>query len=203
MDEREAEERAWLTGLRRGDARAFDALYAAYRTPIYSFLLRLCARRDVADDLFQETWLRAARAARRLREDTRLRAWLFTIARRVHVSYRRWSVLDVSRFVRAERDLEPAALDPALQPDEHAGARELERALDRLPPRDREVLLLVAVQGLDQQEAACVLDISHASLRQRLTRARARLASALGRAEQHDTGTNTIEPQPTSRRETT
>jgi RNA polymerase sigma-70 factor (ECF subfamily) len=202
MDEREASERAWLAGLRRGDGRAFDAVYAAYRTPIYSFLLRLCARRDVADDLFQETWLRAARAAPRLREDTQLRAWLFTIARRVHISHRRWSALDVSRFVRAEHEPAPAAVDTALQAEGAIGARELEHALECLPARDREVLLLVAVQGLEQQEAATVLGIGHASLRQRLTRARARLQRALQPAAGEETET-AVDLQPTTRKETT
>src|SRR5215475_3102824 len=93
------EEAEIVAGLRRSEAAAFDALYTRYRDRTFAFLLRLTGRRDVAEDLFQETWLNAARAAPRLRDDTRLAPWLFTIARNEWVSYRRWSILDLSRLV--------------------------------------------------------------------------------------------------------
>src|SRR5205085_12165347 len=98
-----------IAGLRLCEAAAFDVLYTLYRARIHGFLLRLAGRRDVADDLFQETWLNAARAAPRLREDTRLAPWLFTIARNEWVSYRRWSMLDVSRLVTLGDDVHFAA----------------------------------------------------------------------------------------------
>ena len=100
--EREGEhegERAIVEGLRRGDRAAFDAAYALHRARIYGFLLRLSGRRDVADDLFQEVWTKLAQHAPRLREDTVLSAWLFTVARNAHTSHRRWNMLDLSRLV--------------------------------------------------------------------------------------------------------
>lgn len=172
-----------VAGLRRGDRAAFDEVYARYRPRLYAFLLRLSRRAFVADDLLQETFLNLARAAPRLREDTDLRAFLFTVARNAHVSYRRWNALDVSRLVALGDAPDAAATDPAPDADLSRRAAMLERALGALPATSREVLLLVGVEGFDQEEAASILGVRYDALRQRLARARAQLVAALEREE--------------------
>src|SRR3546814_15604755 len=67
--------------LRTGDPEAFDAVHDAFNARLYNFLARLSNRRDVAEDLLEETWLRLVVHARRLNPDTRLGPWLFTVAR--------------------------------------------------------------------------------------------------------------------------
>jgi RNA polymerase sigma-70 factor (ECF subfamily) len=182
---RDPTERPLVAGLRRGDAASFDAVYARYRDRVHGFLLRLAGRRDVAEDLFQETWLKLARAAPRLAEDTDLRAWLFTVARNAWISHRRWSMLDLSRLVVLEDDAlpPPHAPDADARTDAARAVAQLERALASLPPASREVLLLVGVEGMDQEQAAAVLGVSYAALRQRLARARAQLAERLAIAQ--------------------
>jgi RNA polymerase sigma-70 factor (ECF subfamily) len=179
---RDPTERPLIDGLRRGDPRAFDTAYAKYRARVYGFLLRLTGRRDVAEDLFQDTWLRLARHATRLTEDTDLRAWLFAVARNAWVSHRRWSLLDVSRLVALDESVAPARppADLEARTDAARSLERLERALAALSPASREVLLLVGVEGFDQQEAAAILGIGYEALRQRLARARAQLAEELG-----------------------
>jgi len=174
-------------GLRRGEAAAFDAAYQAYRDRIYGFLLRLSGRRHVADDLFQETFLRLARAATTLREDTELAAWLFTVARNQWRSHQRWLLGGGGRPMPAEAldgALEPA---PGPRPDEQAerraALRALEQALAELPDGAREILLLCGVEELPQEQVAEILGIGYDALRQRLTRARTQLAEALARRE--------------------
>jgi RNA polymerase sigma-70 factor (ECF subfamily) len=186
--ERETE-LALVAGLRGGDAAAFDAVHEAFQARLFTFLLRLCRRRDVAEDLLEETWLRLVRHARGLRPDTRLAPWLFTVARRLHVSYVRARVLEDSAAAGLIA-LWPFSIDRS-SPFEAAAASELERRIERalaaLPSTSREVLLLVAVAGLDQADAAEVCGISADALRQRLSRARAQLARALsdGRSGAH------------------
>ena len=169
---------ALVDGLRRGDLAAFDRAYAAYHPRLLRFLLRLSGRRDTAEDLAQETWLKVARAAPTLREDTRFAAFLFTVARNAFVSHRRWSLLDLSRIVTVGLDVVDA-ISPDAEPDvQHDRAREIARveaALAALPLRSREVLLLVAIEGLEQDEVAQILGISYDAVRQRLHRARAQL----------------------------
>jgi len=182
---RDPTERPLVDALRRGEASAFDAVYGRYRGRIHGFLLRLCGRRDVAEDLFQETFLKLARNAPKLDEDTDLAAWLFTVARNAWVSHRRWSMLDISRLVVLEDDALPAANapDPDARADAARDVERLERALAALPAASREVLLLVGVEGFDQEQAAAMLGIKYDALRQRLARARAQLAERLGMVE--------------------
>jgi RNA polymerase sigma-70 factor (ECF subfamily) len=180
--DRNANDAPIVEGLRRGDRAAFDAAYGRYRSRVYAFLLRLSGRVDVSEDLFQETWLKLARHAPRLEEDTDLAAWLFAVARNAWVSHRRWSMLDVSRLVALGEETAPAAWrvsGPEDRADASRRVANLERALAGLSPGLREVLLLVGVEGFEQERAARILGISYDALRQRLARARAQLAERL------------------------
>jgi RNA polymerase sigma-70 factor (ECF subfamily) len=158
-------------------------VFDGYRPRIHAFLLRLSKRRDTAEDLTQDTFVKLAKAAPGLPEDTRLGPLLFTIARNTYVSHRRWAMFDLSRVFSIGEETDFVSADPP--PDVGAERAEelarLERALLRLRPADREVLLLVGVEGMDQAEAALVLGLSHDTLRQRLARARAALRDRMNR----------------------
>lgn len=177
----DAAEAALVEGLRRGDAAAFDRVYARHNARLYGFLCRLVRRRDVAEDLLQETWLRLARHAHRLEPDTRLRPWLFTVARNLHRSYCRWRFLDDRG--RGELTLarfrEPAGDSPYDAAAAGEMARRLEEAVAGLPLEHREVVLLVAVERMEHADAAAVLGLRPEAFRKRLSRARAKLAAAL------------------------
>lgn len=174
-------ELALVEQLRRGDEAAFDTVYDAFNLRLYTFLLRLSRRHDIAEDLLEETWLRLVKHAHRLHADTRLGAWLFTVARNLHVSYVR-SRLFEDTTAAGLMALWPVSIDRS-SPFEATAANELERRIERalasLPSASREVLLLVGVAGLDHSDAADVCGITPATLRQRLHRARTMLAKAL------------------------
>jgi RNA polymerase sigma-70 factor (ECF subfamily) len=174
-------ELAVVERLRGGDQTAFDAVYDAFNQRLFTFLLRLSRRRDVAEDLLEETWLRLVKHAHRLNENTRLGPWLFTVARNLHVSYVRSRLLEDSATVGLTVFWLSGAERPS--PFETTAGRELERriehALASLPAASREVLLLVGVAGLDHSDAADVCGITPEALRQRLHRARALLTRAL------------------------
>jgi len=168
--------------LRAGDPEAFEAVYDEYRARLFTFLARLARDRDVAEDLLEETWLRLVSHAERLRPDTRLGPWLFAIARNLFCSHCRSRLLDDGHSAGAI-GLWPAGT-PRPSPFEQAVASDLERRFERalaaLPAADREVLLLVVVEGFTVAEAAAVCEVRQDALRQRLSRARARLARELG-----------------------
>jgi len=159
----------------------FDEVYAAFNDRLFTFLLRLSCRRDVAEDLLEETWLRLVTHAARLRSDTTLGSWLFTVARNLHISYLR------SRKLEDTVSSDLVGLWPygvqRSSPFEDTAANQLERRVERalasLPSRSREVLLLVAAAGLSPTEAASVCGISPEAFRQRLSRARTQLTRAL------------------------
>jgi len=176
-------ELALVERLRRGDPDAFDEVYAAFHTVLLTFLVRLWRRRDVAEDLLEETWLRLVKHAQRLRADTRLGPWLFTVAHNLHVSYNRCRLLEDSAAASL------IALWPfnpqRSSPFESAAASELERRIERalaaMPAVSREVLLLVGVAGVDHSDAADICGITPEALRQRLHRARETLSKVLER----------------------
>jgi RNA polymerase sigma-70 factor (ECF subfamily) len=147
-------------------------------------LFRLTNDRDRAQDLFQETWLAAARHAHGLKEETHLIAWLCTIARnkfkndlRASASFRRLS--------------ETLALEPtggSSQPDDELERRRktmlVANALACLSASSREVLVLAAVDGLKSGEIARILELREDAARKRLSRARTELAAIVGRRQQ-------------------
>jgi RNA polymerase sigma-70 factor (ECF subfamily) len=174
-------EAALVDAVRRGDPAGFDRLYELYRPRLFSFLLRLSRNRTVAEDLLGETWLRLVAHAGSLRADTRLAAWLFTVARNLYWTHRR------SRLVEAAVTDELLTLWPAREvwpsPFDLASASELSRRMDvalaTVSPHHREVLLLVGSEGFTPTEAAAVCRVTPEAFRQRLARARAALAQAL------------------------
>jgi len=175
------DERVWVDGLRAGDRAAFDAVFGAYRRRIYAYVLRMTRRKDTAEDLVQETFLRLAQHARELQPDTRLGAYLFTVAHRLFVSWAR------AQQVRAQlagdlpgREVADDARNPLEALADSQAQLALERAFAGLAPGYREVALLVGVEGLAPAEVAEILGLKPDAVRQRLARARGQLAEALG-----------------------
>jgi RNA polymerase sigma-70 factor (ECF subfamily) len=177
--------------LRTGDPAAFDVVHEAFNARLYNFLARLSNHRDVAEDLLEETWLRLVKHAERLRPDTHLGAWLFTVARNVHASYCRSRLLEDSHATDLiglwpHGRLAPSPLE-ALEASETG--RQVATAFASLPVAYREALLLVVVEELRCSEAAEICDVTAEAMRQRVSRARALLARRL---------TDTAESLPTS-----
>ena len=190
-----AAERELVSRLRAGDADAFDAVYAEYNTRLFAFLARLSRNRATAEDLLEETWLRLVNHAERLREDSQLGAWLFTVARNLYVSYCR------SRMLEDVHAPDLIGLWPSGCPsspfEETAGHElgvRLEAALAELPLQYREALLLVAIEGLTPSQAAQVCGVSGEAMRQRLSRGRAMLAERLRRTERPLTVLTEVRP---------
>lgn len=170
-----------VQGLRAGDRSAFDAVYESLNARLYNFLARLTGRRDVAEDLLEETWLRLVVHASRLRPDTRLAPWLFTVARHLHATHCRSRLLE-NTHAAGLMGLWPAGRQepsPLVSAEANEAERRVMHALASLPVTYREALLLVGVEGMQPAEAAQVCGISPEAMRQRLSRARALLTRRL------------------------
>jgi RNA polymerase sigma-70 factor (ECF subfamily) len=174
-------ELALVSRLRAGDAEAFDAVHDCFNTRLFNFLARLSRRREIAEDLLEETWLRLVARAPHLQTDTRLGPWLFTVARNLYVSYRRSRLLEDSHAAGLiglwpSGSAAPSPFDLAAASE--AGGR-IEAAMAALPVAYREALLLVLVEGMRPIDAAAVCGISPDAMRQRLSRARMAMAASL------------------------
>ena len=163
-----------------GDTAAQAALIRETQADVW----RLCAHladRQVAEDLTQETYLRALPALRRYEGRASLRTWLLSIARRVcadHLRARRRRGL-----VLVGEDTDLAALDRDAPPDEVAGTVAAQDVLDRLEPERREAFVLTQLIGLPYAEAAEVVGCPIGTIRSRVARARADLVQALVTAD--------------------
>lgn len=140
------------------------------------FALSLSRDSDRADDLVQDCVTRAIERIDQFQEGTNLRSWLFTILRNIHLD----GVRRTSRGPGfADLDHVPAAC-VSTQPSQlwHVELREFASNFEQLPDTDRQVLLLVAVEGLSYAEVADTLGIAVGTVKSRLSRARTRLRDA-------------------------
>ncbi len=158
------------SGARDADTRWRENLLA--QTPaLRAFAWSLCHDAAEADDLVQDTLVKAWSHRDRFAEGTNLRAWLFTILRNTFytaISRRR-------REVRDEDGQEAARLVSPPDQEWNVSLNDLRAALTRLPPTHREALILVGGAGMTYQEAAEVCGCAIGTIKSRVNRARARL----------------------------
>jgi RNA polymerase sigma-70 factor, ECF subfamily len=143
----------------------------SYREALTRFAIWLARDRSVAEDIVQETMLRAWRARKGLREPAAVRAWLFTIARREHARLydrKRLSLVDIDAY----SDGKEAEF---LQHDEDPRIGDLRRATLVLPDDFRVPLVMQILGGFTAAEIASELNLSVAAVLTRLFRARNRL----------------------------
>ena len=144
----------------RGDSRAVEVLVRRYRQVLYSFLMYMVHNRTEADDLFQETWIRAMAALPRYNHRSRFRSWLFRIANNLAIDLRRRSRPTTS-LDAAPQDgsplldrLEGTAESPRLGIERRELNAALRAAVAQLPDSQREVFLLRTTAGLPFREIA-------------------------------------------------
>lgn len=176
------DQRALLRRHLDGDAQAFPALLAAYRRPVYSYLVRYGVAEADRDDLFQTVFLKIHAAAGRYDEQQPLAPWVFTIVANTVRNHARGGSSHL-RLVADEDPPDPP--DPNPGPDRVAEARQtldrLEAIVKDLPVAQREVLLLISIVGMPQQAVADALDMPLNSVKTHLRRARLALVAALSR----------------------
>lgn len=157
-----------------GEHLKADLLAAIPR--LRAFAYSLSGNRDRADDLVQETMLKAWSHIDSFQPGTNLRAWLFTILRNSFLS-------DVRR---RKREIEDAggkiAGEIPVLPAQQGGAdmNDMLKALDLLPPLQREAVVLVGAAGMSYEEAAQIANCAVGTIKSRVNRARVRLAEHLG-----------------------
>jgi RNA polymerase sigma factor (sigma-70 family) len=158
------------------DARRqrFEAAYRELYAPLCGYALRRVREPEDAAEVIAETFATLWRRFDRCPQGDELRPWLFGIARRVIANQRRGQR---RRSALSERLAANASPSPTAHPDEPPS--ELARAFASLRESDRELLSLVAWEGLTREELAVALGTSRAATRLRLHRARKRLRDAL------------------------
>jgi RNA polymerase sigma-70 factor (ECF subfamily) len=166
------QESALLARARGGDRQAYGALVELHFARMYSLLYRTTGNHEDAEDLAQETFVRAWAALARFREQSSFATWITRIALHLSADHAR------ARALRRSAPLEqhePAAPESTREAQaELAGA--LARALDSLPPRLRLALVLRVLEGREYAEVAELTGLRPATVRTQVMQARALLA---------------------------
>jgi len=154
-----------------------ERLFAKHHTEIHAYLVRMLRDPELAADLTQDAFVKAYRAYTSLEKDENARAWLYQIAHRVALDeLRRRKIVRMVPWTGESRGAAPSAEKIAMEVRLSAP---LERALARIPERQRAALLLAELHDLTGLELAATLGVSHVAARALLTRARESLRQAL------------------------
>ncbi|HKT38380.1 MAG TPA: sigma-70 family RNA polymerase sigma factor [Ktedonobacterales bacterium] len=149
----------------------FEQIYEEYKTPITNYIYHLVYSRELAEDLAQDTFLKAFKALPNMDKSLKLSAWLYRIA--MHTAYdwlRRKKLITFHSW--QELDFEPAGTEIA-DPQEIVGDRELVyEALRRMPKQYRTALLLYQQDGFSYADIAKTLHIAESGVKMYLSRAR-------------------------------
>lgn len=153
----------------------FDALVRATSGELYRFAFWLCGQDALAQDLVQETYLRAWRSLDDLRDTAAAKAWLITILRRENARL-------YERKTPALESLDAAVdlADLAPSPESGGDTAVVRRAVAQLPPKYREPLLLQVIGGLSCEEIAVELNLTAGAVMTQVFRARQKLRAVLG-----------------------
>jgi RNA polymerase sigma-70 factor (ECF subfamily) len=203
----ELSERDLCAALRRGDESAFSTLVSLYHAPLRRLALSYVRSAAVADEVVQETWLGVIRGIQDFEERASLKTWIFRILTNTAKTRaeRESRMVPLSALSAADSDSDEPAVDPDRffdqqqarwpghwaspparwdeLPADHLEGRELldcmKAAIEELPSRQRQVIVLRDIEGWDAEEVCRVLELSEANQRVLLHRARSKVRQAL------------------------
>lgn len=176
-----------VRGLRRRDPELLDRLIEQYQHRLFRYLLFLTRNRSLAEDLFQETWLRVLERGRQYNSRWKFEVWLLTIARNLAIDQMRrrnrvactgFAVQQDEQPLDAADPRQPSAVEVLLAAERQ---EQIAAALDHLPTYYREVLTLRFHEGMALEEIAQVTGVPLSTVKSRLRRALQVLAEKLER----------------------
>jgi RNA polymerase sigma-70 factor (ECF subfamily) len=155
----------------------FQRLALSHLDALYNFAVYLTRSPAEAEDLVQETYLRAFRFSHRFQPGTHLRAWLFQILRNTFLTFYRLRERELPLAEDGVPDWDAPMFHeaPAEDPSVLEAHTDLERAMRRLPDEFRTVLLLAEVEGLPLEEVAQIMACPVGTVKSRIFRAKERL----------------------------
>jgi RNA polymerase sigma-70 factor (ECF subfamily) len=175
----EAPDEQLMLAYRRGEAGAFEALYARHKGPLYRFVLRSVKERALAEELYQEIWMRVIESRGRYAVQAKFTNWLYTIAHHRLADHWRKRGLQLVDAQGAD-----AVGHRSFEPEPRAeGRQDLQRlaaGLAALPELQRETFLLHEEAGMTLAEIALATGATQEAAKSRLRYALARLREALG-----------------------
>ena len=156
--------------VRDGKVEKLAILFERYQTMLYNFFLRLTGNRAASEDLVQEVFIRILKYRAGYQGENRFVVWMFQIARNAHVDFLRKKKGEVALDDQfAEAPSQEPLPEERFEADQEAAL--VRRALDKLPPKKKELLVLFRFQNLKLREIAELLDVQVGTVKVQVHRA--------------------------------
>ncbi len=174
-----------IARFQQGDLQAFDTLVRRYKDQLLNYVYRFVGNRVDAEDIIQETFLRVFKNKHYYKEIAKFSTWVYTIAGNLAKTElrrrKRRKFFSVSNFVNDERDYDIPDLDRNPEQEVDGAIKEayIQKAIDKLPPKFKEVILLRDVQGFAYEEISQILNIPLGTVKSRVNRGRLKLQEDL------------------------
>ena len=166
-----------MIAYRDGNAGAFETLYARHRARLFRFVLRSVKERGMAEELFQDVWMRVIEARGRYAPKARFTTWLYSIAHNRLIDHWRRKGLSVVDLENVE--VEGNSPNPERQAEARQGLQRFAKALEALPPAQREAFLLHEEAGMSVAQIAQSTGAGEEAAKSRLRYALAKLKAAV------------------------
>jgi RNA polymerase sigma-70 factor (ECF subfamily) len=174
-----------IAQFQNGDVQAFDVLVRRYKDQLLNYVFRFVGNRVDAEDIVQETFLRVYKNKHYYKEIAKFSTWVYTIAGNLAKTElrrrKRRKIFSVSNFVNDERDFDipDTAHNPEKEVDGSMKDDVIQRTIEKLPPKFKEVILLRDVQGFAYEEISQILNIPLGTVKSRVNRGRLKLQEDL------------------------
>jgi RNA polymerase sigma-70 factor (ECF subfamily) len=180
-----------LQRFQQGDEEGYVELYLRRQAEVYTYALRLSSGdRDLASDVFQETFIKVYRKANTFREGTNVLGWLYTIVRTTYLNHKRKRSLVGLDDTHDNIQSTDRSTHPEFREEQSTLKERVERAIASLPVEIREPFILREFDGFSYQEISEQLNITLGAVRQRIYRAKLAMREELQDLVQEDDGSN-------------
>jgi len=172
-----------MLSYQQGNAAAFEVLYERHKGGVYRYLLAKCYRQEIAEELFQDVWMKLIAARDRYEISAKFTTYLYRLAHNHFIDYYRKTRTDVLQKKDQDEDIEHIKATGQLQADEQLEIQRqtetLSRLVDCLPDEQREAFMLKEEAGLTVTEIAEVTGVSAEAAKSRLRYAVKKLRAGL------------------------
>jgi RNA polymerase sigma-70 factor (ECF subfamily) len=168
-----------------GDLQAYDLLVYRYKDQLLNFVYRFVGNRTDAEDIVQETFLRVYKNKHMYKEIAKFSTWVYTIAGNLAKTElrrrKRHKIFSVSNFVNEERDYDIPDSDHSPEKKVDSAIQEgiIQKAIEKLPVKFKEVIILRDIQGFAYEEISQILNIPLGTVKSRVNRGRLKLQEDL------------------------
>ena len=163
-----------------GDVQAFEMLYTKHKAPVYRYMMRLCQNEAIAEEIFQEVWMKLINARNKYVVSAKFTTYLYKLAHNCFIDhFRKQNVRVVTEQTEESIELAIKTDGPEQQFQMEQTLEKFNLAFDALPQEQREVLLLKEEAGMSLQDIAETIGVNYETAKSRLRYALNRLKMSL------------------------